>query len=431
MPVNPEIGFTSSVIRDPSRFVGRAQLVQDCLKSLDTPLGLIAVYGKRGVGKSSLMRQLQAMATGDFTLLKKAGLGHAIPSHPRSYLTAYYVCDSTIQNATDLLGRLCNDQNEEDGLLRLVPDDGKELVEFERSKEVHAGTDLKVVAWGAKGVESSRYARVVPNDIVQTFRNFVSSIVTHQVKKRMRRDGLLILLDEFDVIRDKSSIGSLIKSLSSEEVKFAISGIGHDLTDLVVDHASVERLLEEGALEVHPMSLPEATEIVTTAEKLFGGAIKFDPGVAAKIAAASQGYPYFVQLLGKECVSQANTLNTSFVSEEVYERVLEDVRSGKAFPTLESAYQRAIGNSPDRQVLLHLLAEQKEDVAHYNEDLGRVVLKEARKTAEDFDVKYVDQLIPRLVDEAYGPVLRRLTERQGVYEFVNPVLRLYVNLRRI
>jgi len=371
------------------------------------------------------------MATGDFTLLKKAGLGHAIPSHPRSYLTAYYVCDSTIHNATDLLARLCNDQNEEDGLLRLVPDDGKELVEFERSKEVHAGTDLKVIAWGAKGVESSRYARIVPNDIVQTFRNFVSSIVTHQVKKRMRRDGLLILLDEFDVIRDKSSIGSLIKSLSSDEVKFAISGIGHDLTDLVTDHASVERLLEEGALEVHPMSLPEATQIVTTAEKLFDGAIRFDPTVAAKIAAASQGYPYFVQLLGKECVSQANTLNTNFVSEEVYARVLEDVRSGKAFPTLESAYQRAIGNSPDRQVLLHLLAEQREDVAHYNEDLGRVVLKEARKTAEDLDVRYVDQLIPRLVDENFGPVLRRLTERQGVYEFVNPVLRLYVNLRRI
>ena len=431
MSINPEIGFTSSVIRDSNRFVGRAQLIKDCLKSLETPLGLIAVYGKRGVGKSSLIRQLQSMATGDHTLLKKARLGNLIPRRPRTYLTAYYVCDSTIRNATDLLTRLCNDQNDEDGLLRLVPDDGKELIEFERAKEVHAGTDLKVIAWGAKGVESSRYARVVPNDIVQTFRNFISAIVTHQVKKRMRRDGLLILLDEFDVIKDKSGIGSLIKSLSSDDVKFAISGIGHDLSDLVTDHASVERLLEEGAIEVHPMTLPEAVQIITTAEELFGGSIRFDPAVASKIAGASQGYPYFVQLLGKECVNQANILNTSFVSEEVYERVLEDVRSGKAFPTLESAYQRAIGNSPDRQMLLHLLAEQREDAAHYNEDLGRVVLKEARRTAEGLDIKYVDQLIPRLVDEAYGPVLRRVSERQGVYEFVNPVLRLYVNLRRI
>lgn len=362
-------------------------------------------------------------------MLRRAGLSHAIPKRNRKYLTVYYVCDSGILNAKDLLTRLCNDQSEEDGLLRLVPDDGKELVEFERAKEVGAGTDLKVIQWGVKGVETSKYARVVPNDIVQTFRNFVSAIVTHQVKKLMKRDGLLILLDEFDVIADKTGIGSLIKSLSSEDVKFGISGIGNDLSDLVSDHASVERLLEEGALEVHPMQPAEARQIITTAEDLFGGALRFDPEVANGIAEASSGYPYFVQLLGKECVNQANLMGTNIVSREVFERVLHDVRTGKAFPTLESAYQRAIGNSPDRQMLLHLLAEQKEDAAHYNQEVGRVVLKEARKTAEDLDVQYIDQLIPRLVDAAYGPVLRRVPERQGVYEFVNPVLRLYINLR--
>ena len=87
MTINPEVGFTSDVIRDPNRFVGREDLIQDCVKSLETPLGLIAVYGKRGVGKSSLMRQLQQLATGDYTLLKKARLSHLIPERPRTYLT--------------------------------------------------------------------------------------------------------------------------------------------------------------------------------------------------------------------------------------------------------------------------------------------------------------------------------------------------------
>jgi hypothetical protein len=41
----------------------------------------------------------------------------------------------------------------------------------------------------------------------------------------------------------------------------------------------------------------------------------------------------------------------------------------------------------------------------------------------------LSQLIPRLVDAKYGPVLRRVGDRQGLYEFVNPVLRLYINLR--
>jgi hypothetical protein len=33
------------------------------------------------------------------------------------------------------------------------------------------------------------------------------------------------------------------------------------------------------------------------------------------------------------------------------------------------------------------------------------------------------------VDPTYGPVLKRIPEVQGVYEFVNPVLRLYNRLR--
>lgn len=429
--VDPEVGFTSDVIREPERFVGRTDLIRDCVRSLNSSLGLIALYGKRGVGKSSLLRQVQQMALGDYTLAKEAGLSHLIPAKPRRYLTVYYTCDSEIRGATSLLTRLCNDQDPEDGLLRLVPDDGKEIVEFSRSKEVHAGADLKVVNWGAKGVETAKYARVVTNDPVQTFRNFITSIVTHQVKKRMGRDGLLILLDEFDVLQDKSGLGSIIKSLSSETIKFGICGIGRDLTDLVLDHASVERLLEEGAIHVRPMSLKESMEIIYRAESLFDGAMTFDAEVTEKIALLSEGYPYLVQLFGKACVASANSSGTSRISNDVFNRVLDEIRTGAAFPTLERSYQRAIGDSEGRQLLLHLLAEQPEDKTLFNDDLGKVVLKKIRGDAQDLGVDYVDQLMPRLVDRKFGPALVRVDDRQGVYEFVNPVFRVYVRLRRI
>lgn len=429
--VDPEIGFTADVIRDPSRFVGRTDLIRDCISALNSVTGLISVFGKRGVGKSSLLRQIQQMALGEYALARRAGLAHLIPQRTRTYLTVYYSCDSLIKDGKDLLSRLCNDQGAEDSLLRLVPNDGKEIVEFTRSKEVAAGADLKVVNWGAKGVESSKYAKVVPNDIVQTFRNFVDAIVVHQVQKRMKRDGLLIILDEFDVIENKDGIGSLIKSLTTAEVKFAVCGVGRDLSDLIQDHASVERLIEQGVLPVKPMPLPESEGIIFRAAELFQGAIKFAPGIATQIAELGQGYPYFVQLIGKQCVNEVNSIGANTIDGTVLTKVLEDLRSGKAFPSLESAYQRAIGDSKGRQLLLHLLAEQPTEQSLFTDEIGRVVLKKSRQVAEEFEIQFIDQLMPRLVEKKYGPVLERVPERQGTYEFVNPVLRQYIKLRSI
>jgi hypothetical protein len=371
------------------------------------------------------------MALGEYALAKRAGLSHLIPAAPRTYLSVYYSCDSLISNGKELLSRLCNDQSTEDSLLRLVPNDGKEIVEFTRSKEVSAGADLKVINWGAKGVESSKYAKVVPNDIVQTFRNFLDSIVVHQVKKRMKRDALLIILDEFDVIENKDGIGSLIKSLATPEVKFAICGIGRDLSDLIHDHASVERLLEQGVLPVRPMPIEESEEIISRAAELFKGNLRFEIGISKSIAEIGQGYPYFVQLIGKQCVNEANSRNVDMVDQTVLKKVLEDLKTGKAFPTLESAYQRAIGNSESRQLLLHLLAEQTTEQPLSSDEIGRIVLKASRQVAEELNVQFIDQLMPRLVEKKYGPVLERVPERQGTYEFVNPVLRQYIRQRII
>lgn len=427
MAVDPEIGFTADVIRDPGRFVGRTSLIRQTITAVNSATGLIAVFGKRGVGKSSLLRQLQQMALGDYTLARRAGLAHEIPSRPRTYLTVYYTCDSMIADGKGLLSRLINDQDAEDGLLRLVPNDGKEIVEFTRTKEVSGGADLKVINWGAKGVEASKYARVVEGDVVQTFRNFVGAIVENQVKRRMKRDGLLIILDEFDVIANKTGIGSLIKSLTTPEVKFAVCGVGGDLIDLIVDHASVERLIEQGELPVKPMPDAESEEIIFRASELFGDSVRFAPGISGKIAKLGGGFPYFVQLIGKQCVIEMNARATSLIDDDVFDEVVTGIKSGKGFPTLERAYQMTIGNSETRQLLLHLLAEQDSEQSSFNDEIGRIVLKASRETAEEMGIQYMDQLMPRLLDAKYGPVMQRVDH--GVYEFVNPVLRQYVRLR--
>jgi Cdc6-like AAA superfamily ATPase len=427
--IDPEIGFTSDVIKDSSRFVGRTDSIRDCVKALNTPLGLLAIYGKRGVGKSSLLRQVQQMAVGDYTIAKKAGIFHEVHRKPRTYVTVFYTCDSMIQDGTDLLKRLCNDQHEQDGLLRLVPNDGKDLIEFSRTGELSGAFDLKVVNWGTKGIESSKYARTVPGDTVQTFRNYVQSVILHTVKKKMGRDGLLILLDEFDIISNKHGLGSLIKTLSSDNLKFGICGIGRDLSDLVEDHNSIERLLEEGAINVKSMPDAEIEDIFKTAEHLYKHKIRFADPVVEEIARMSGGFPYLAQLIGKECVNVLSRQGGAKVDNGILNEVKADIKEGRAFPTLESQYQKAIGSSTGRQILLHFLAEQEDATDLSDQERGKVLLKSLRDDAEDLEIEHLDQLIPRLVDKAYGPVLFKHSERQGTYEFVNPVLRLYIRLR--
>ena len=428
-PVDPEIGFTSDVIRDPKRFVGRHDLIERSIHALNTASGIIAVYGKRGVGKSSLMRQVQQMANGDYLLAYQAGLGHLVPERPRKYYTVYYSSDSAVTNMTDLIVRLCNDTDPEDGLLRLIPDHGKELMEFSRSGEQTLGLDLKLIQWGERGTDSARYASVIPNDPIQSFRNFVNSAVDNNNRVWNRRESLLVLLDEFDIIREKDGIGSLFKSLSSHKVKFAVCGIGQDISALIRDHQSIMRMIERSALHVRPMSADETREVFVTARRLFRNVISFNDNVIEMVVEYSEGYPYFAQLLGKACVDRANRHGTNHITMEIADEVLHEIRTGEAFPHLEEQFQRAIRESEDRKLLLTLLAEQDSEQTQYNQDIGRIVLKQSRSTAQELGIEYIDQLVPRLIDEKFGPVLVKTADQRGAYEFTDPVFRAYVKLR--
>ena len=237
-----------------------------------------------------------------------------------------------------------------------------------------------------------------------------------------KRDALLILLDEFGVIKDKSGLGSLIKSLSSDKVKFGIRGIGQDLSNLISDHGSVGRLIEQGSIFVRPMSYEETSEIFTVASKLFSNKITFAKDVVEQITHLCEGYPYFAQLIGKSCVNEANAKGTNHIGPEILLTVTDKIKSGQAFPNLEANYQRAIGESEDRAILLTLLGEQQDNRAEYDAQLGQVFLSRTRPSAQDLGVTYMDQLLPRLIEERYGPILAKIPDTRGSYEFTDPVL---------
>jgi hypothetical protein len=63
----------------------------------------MAVVGNRGIGKTSLARQVLNISRGDNSLLTKLDLPN---DRKLDFLTVYFACGTTVKNTTDLLERL-------------------------------------------------------------------------------------------------------------------------------------------------------------------------------------------------------------------------------------------------------------------------------------------------------------------------------------
>ena len=87
----------------PQRFAGRHQAILDCFYALVTEGANIAIVGNRGIGKTSLARQLIHMGTGDNSLLSKIDCD---TSEHYDFVAMYFACGGAVRNCDDLLDRL-------------------------------------------------------------------------------------------------------------------------------------------------------------------------------------------------------------------------------------------------------------------------------------------------------------------------------------
>jgi len=90
-------------ISSAARFAGRKDAVSDAYYGLSASGSHIAIVGNRGIGKTSLSRQISNIAVGNNDLLEKLGLPH---DRNLDFLAIYYACGKSTQNTTDLLERL-------------------------------------------------------------------------------------------------------------------------------------------------------------------------------------------------------------------------------------------------------------------------------------------------------------------------------------
>lgn len=399
----------------PDRFAGRRDAVKACYYSLLTDGANMAIVGNRGIGKSSLARQLIHMAEGDNSLLEVL----LFPvSEKLDFQTMYFTCGDAIKTSDDLLARLLTDTNCLAGWIPFISSARTELESYKPSIEARAFG----VGFGLGGEKSNTSLFKAPELQCSIDTVFINSIRSLSDKK-LTKNGILIVIDEFDRIADPKGFASFLKSLATnvKRVKFCLVGVAQDINDLIKEHESVIRLFTAGGIvKLLPMNESELLSIVEKAVASINNAITFDHDAARRLAVLAKGHPYMVHLVGKYALRDAFENGKTSISLADVDQALIMIAEKGIDPGLEGRYKMCVASSSQRESVLRALASNtKQD--------GEVYTGEAYRVALDEGVDNASQYVGQLVTEEYGAEIRKVRERY--YIFSDSLFAAYVNAR--
>lgn len=292
----------------------------------------------------------------------------------------------------------------------------EEVSRVERLKSAVGGATRKVgtlgIGWGEFRMTYEPGARPEREDLSRELFESVESIVGHG------RSGLMLLLDEAQVIRDETrATGShplslLIASVSALQkaelpIGMVLCGLPTLTGNLLRARSYTERMFrgeEIGSLE--PVDASEA--LVRPLENY---SVSVDPQLVEHVVAEVEGYPYFLQLWGAELWDAAEAAGVDRFSE----RLLDEARS--------EIYRRLDLDFYDPRVATLTPAEQ--DVLLASADCGYppLVVSDLNEAVSKTPAN-INVLLGRLVDSG---VLYRI--KKGQYEYTAPKFRDYL-LRR-
>jgi Cdc6-like AAA superfamily ATPase len=354
-------------IEIPELFSGRKEEIVQGLHALRSQGASICIYGKRGVGKSSIAKQLRLVASGYSALTDLIGYPELFDGNLFHLPSVYFYCDDTIKNANDLFRKLLSDRDSLHGICRY--NDGIILRKTKTKKTAAAKLTLRILeAFETEELETENV--IAELDPVSAFKSVTSEIVDSADS-----NGIVIVIDEFERVSNKIGIASIIKTCP--HVKFILVGIADDVRSLITDHESIRRQLAEGIVRINPMMDEMLIEILKRAEAILKD-IKFEEEVIAKIVGLSDGYPHWVHLLGKWSCIDVIEHDGDTVGMENFHRAME--RIVKNEPTYEDTYMEITQGKQDNELMLKILVLEKDD--KFNPE-------EKYKIVERHDVTYV------------------------------------------
>ncbi|MCS4135119.1 ATP-binding protein [Salinibacter ruber] len=402
-------------IRNPEMFAGRRKEMEDGVMALLNEGGFIVVHGLRGVGKTSIARQIKNIAEGDDTLPKMMGIKRIMPEGGFRYKVQYISCDVFVRDTVDLIERILFPDEENESLFSLTKTGNRKVEEIKEIFEGKGNLNLPGVGGLSGGKTTEKISSEETSDnLIQNFRE-----VLNLLKKDLhsKYDGVLILIDEFDTIKDKSGFSSIVKTCSSDFVKFGVVGIANNIGELIGDHQSIGRQIDE--IKVPTMPKYQLMKILGKAEYVVENQISFTNEAKEEIAKMSEGFPYFTHLMGEEAMVSAFKNKQKQIDVDSVSAVSEKISEGKLKTNYEGLYHDSVKQSAQREMLLKMFAE---------EDRNEIHTKEVYEQAKEMGISNPSQLMKELtMGEKGSGVLKKVRPRY--YRFTDPVFKVYSRKR--
>jgi Cdc6-like AAA superfamily ATPase len=401
-----------SEISDPSLFAGRVEELREVVRTLHTPRSMPLIYGHQGVGKSSIAAQARRIASGDVELLHRYRIANWAFTEDDRFLVFYLPCTDAIRNVPQLLERLINLVQEE--IERTPADQEREVLDVTVRAEINA----KLLTLGRE-VKSRPVGRVSYSDALDAEERLLRTVDTLVSLSRHR---VLFVIDELDRVGDTAGLASFIKSHSSEVLRFMLVGVAQDVSNLLSDHSSLERL----AIPVHlrVMLSKELEGIVSRVETYLqeeGLEYRFAPAARRKLAWVAGGFPWYVHVLGQEALRLAYEDGTTEVTVDHVQRSVATLHQNRWTQQFSDLYQTAVRDSSQRETVLRMFACWGDSDIPLSE-----IYRELRKIGISNPSVYKKHLM----QERYGRVLVAppFVER-GLVRFLREPFKIYIRNR--
>jgi Cdc6-like AAA superfamily ATPase len=265
------------------------------------------------------------------------------------------------------------------------------------------------------------------------YENITPSHVRRELQKCGANSLPIIIVDEYNEVVDDSA-KRLTANLIKEFYDFSITttvilvGVAENISELIEDHASIDRALIEVPLS--RMSNSELREIIQ--KRASRTIITFTGDAIWTIVALSRGLPYFTQTLSKYAALQAIRRRSITVSNEDVEasmgRFIEDTE--KKF---KEAYRKATRSNQDnyfQQSLLACALAKTDDEGFFT--ANDVVEPYSAIMGEKKRIAHFEKHLRRFSSEEGGNILiRRGGDRQQTFRFADPMMQPYVIIKGI